>query len=203
MAVIQHLWMQTIIKVNRRRRCKLGCTYTPKTLLVIFRNVVGEERFLSGALVIYLTFNTFVRQVMFVVISLDQKHAFHTLKITLKEHLSSWDIRFKYIIIISRALRLALSLHVNASFIRRTFYMFVSTTSLVSLTTQPCLFSLKCHLLLRWEIGGTDFPVYQLLLPFVHDLMQEMFLQRFRERLHVWKGLNIYCCWTEGTESFS
>lgn len=26
--------------------------------------------------------------------------------------------------------------------------------------------------------------------------------QRFRERLHVWKGLNIFCHWTEGAESF-
>lgn len=67
-------------------------------------------------------------------------------------------------------------------------YLFVSTMSLVSLTTQPCHSSLTCHLLLRWEIGGTDFPVYQLLLPSVHDFMQEMFLPTFQGETACMKG---------------
>lgn len=52
----------------------------------------------------------------------------------------------------------------------------VPVMSLASSTTQPCHFPLKCHFLLRWQIGGTDFSLYQFLLPFGHDLMQEMFL---------------------------
>lgn len=36
-------------------------------------------------------------------------------------------------------------------------------------------FSLKCYPVLRWEIGSTDFPEHQSLLPFTHDL-QGMFL---------------------------
>lgn len=56
--------------------------------------------------------------------------------------------------------------------------MFVSVPvmSSASLTTKRSHFPLKCHFLLRWEIGGTDFSLYQFLLPFGHDLMQEMFL---------------------------
>lgn len=39
----------------------------------------------------------------------------------------------------------------------------------------------KCHKVLRWEIGDSDFPGFRSLFPYTHDPRQKMF----------WKGLHI------------
>lgn len=55
-------------------------------------------------------------------------------------------------------------------------YVLVPAMLLFIHNTPISAFSTKCYKVLRWEIGGKDFPVYIILLPFTHDSMQEMSL---------------------------
>lgn len=65
MVVMPHSWMPTPIKLNRRRRLGQGWMYTYTAEDISWWNMVGEEMFLSGALVMDLIFNKFARQFIF------------------------------------------------------------------------------------------------------------------------------------------